>query len=105
MISRDARSRSERLGCLTSATATSPSRPAATGPAATEAAAAEPPPPKPPPKPAVQVVAPVEVMRTVVAVTAPLLAVWPKALTQSLTANAVGRGGLGLAQRSWSSTW
>ena len=61
---------------------------ATTGPppaAATE----EPPPPPPPAKPPVHVPPPVEVIRTVVAVTAPLLAAGPNALTQSPTARAV----------------
>ena len=50
----------------------------------------KPPPPKPPPpKPPVVQVPPVEVIRTVVAVTAPLVAAGPNALTQSPTARSV----------------
>src|ERR1039458_2542350 len=49
-----------------------------------------PPPAKPPPpNPAVQVFPPVDVLRTVVAVTAPVVLAGPNALTQSPTANAV----------------
>ncbi len=46
------------------------------------------PPKPPPPKPVVHVFPPVEVMRTVVAVTAPVLLAVPNALTQSPTATA-----------------
>jgi hypothetical protein len=48
-----------------------------------------PPPNPPPPKPAVQVFPPVDVIRTVVAVTAPVVLAGPNALTQSPTAKAV----------------
>ncbi len=46
------------------------------------------PPNPPPPNPVVHVLPPVEVMRTVVAVTAPVLLAVPNALTQSPTATA-----------------